>query len=189
MSRFYKPYEDTDYVSRLTRSEGTWLAVPPDEVEDKRLNRAASLLRDQRAIALEFHRDGEAVKAFSIELFRGEAFAPLVFSNQLVEKMIAAVGEPPVVDESESDQFSAYLQQAVLAIATPTVRRGLARQLRRMLPQFVEAGQWKEAVAIDYNAFRTSLGNEVSPFLAQMALAGLAAYYDEHEAEGMDDAI
>jgi hypothetical protein len=181
MSRLYKPYEDVEYVGRLTRSEGTWLATPPDAEEDKRLNRAAALLRDKRSTALAFHRDQNAVNAFSIELFRNEAFAPLIFSAQLVEKMIATVGEPPVVDEAEADQFSAYLQRAVLSIATPNVRRGLARQLRRMLPQYVEAEQWHEAIAIDYNAFRTSLGNEVSPFLAQMALAGLSAYYDERE--------
>jgi hypothetical protein len=50
-----------------------------------------------------------------------------------------------------------------------------------MLPQFTEAERWREAVAIDYSAFRTSLGNEVTPYLAQMALAGLADYYDERE--------
>lgn len=181
MSRFYKPYEDTEYTARLTRSVGTWLALPPDAAEDRRINAASTLLREHRAEALAFHRDPVAVNSFSIELFRREEFAPLVLSDLLVEQMIQAVGEPPVVDEGEEGQFSAYLQRAVLAVASANVRRGLARQLRRMMPRYTEAGQWQEAVAIDYNAFRTSLGSEVSPFLAQMALAGLAAYYEEHE--------
>ena len=66
-------------------------------------------------------------------------------------------------------------------MAQPNTRRLLAAQLRRYLPRYVEAGQWREAVAIDYSAFRTALGNEVTPFLAQITLAGLADYYDTHD--------
>ena len=62
------------------------------------------------------------------------------------------------------------------------MRSALAGQLRRLLPQFVEADRLKDALAIDYNAFRTALGNEVSPFLVQMTLQGLARYY-----EALDD--
>src|SRR5690606_25247870 len=102
---------------------------------------------------------------------------------ELVEKMIAKVGEPPVVDEGEEAIFSDYLRRAVLSVAVPNTRRLLAAQLRRYLPGYVEREQWKEAVAIDYSAFRTSLGEEVTPFLAQMALAGLADYYETHEEE------
>jgi len=89
------------------------------------------------------------------------------------------------VAEGEEERFSAYLRDAVLAVAFPNMRRMLATQLRRMLPHYVATGQWREAIAIDYSAFRTALGNEVTPFLAQMALAGMATYYetiDEGEA-------
>ncbi|NJM05424.1 hypothetical protein HC891_03220 [Candidatus Gracilibacteria bacterium] len=171
------------YTARLTRCAGTWLELPPDETEQKRILDAAREVKSQRVIALEFYRDPIATNTFSIELFRQPEFAPLHFSDELVAKILEKVGEPPVVAEEDSLEFSAYLRDAVLAVALPNPRRALAGQLRRLLPQFVAAKQWREAVAIDYNAFRTALGHEVSPFLAQMALAGLAHWYEEHDEE------
>jgi hypothetical protein len=171
------------YAARLTRCAGTWLELPPDEAEQKRILDAAREVKSQRAIALELYRDPVATNSFSIELFRNPEFAPLHFSDMLVAKILEKVGEPPVVEEEDSLEFSAYLRDAVLAVALPNPRRALAGQLRRMLPQFVAAKQWRAAVAIDYNAFRTALGHEVSPFLAQMALAGLAHWYEVHEEE------
>ncbi|NNJ12588.1 hypothetical protein EKD04_019875 [Chloroflexales bacterium ZM16-3] len=165
----------------LTRCAGTWLEHPADAAEQERLTAAARQLREQRPLALELHRDEKALDALCIEIFRGEAFAPLHFGPLLIDKMIAHVGEPPVVDEGEADIFSEYLRRAVLSVAVPNTRRFLATQLRRMLPAYAEQGRWREAIAIDYSAFRTSLGNEVTPYLAQMALAGLADYYDEAE--------
>ena len=168
-------------AARITRCGGTWLEQQPDAAEQARIAAAARQLKEQRAVAVAFHKDPDAANTFCLELFRGEAFAPLHFSDQLIETIIARKGEPPVVAEGESEVFSNYLREAVLVVALPNTRRFLAAQLRRMLPQYVEAGKWREAVAIDYSAFRTSLGNEVTPFLAQMALAGMAAYYETHE--------
>lgn len=170
-------------AARLTRCAGTWLEQAPDEAEQRRIAEAARQLREQRRLAVEFHQNPQAADAYCIELLRGPEFAPLHFADELVERMIAKQGEPPVVGEDEQDQFSDYLRRAVLAVALPETRRLLAAQLRRLLPQFAEAGRWREAVAIDYSAFRTSLGNEVTPYLAQMALAGLADYYEAHEEE------
>lgn len=168
-------------ATRITRCAGTWLATEPDPDEQQRIAEAARLLQGQRAVAAAFYRDEEAANAFCIELFRGEEYAPLHFADELVEQMIARVGEPPVVEAGDEAAFSDYLRRAVLSVALPNTRRLLSAQLRRYLPRYVEAGRWKEAVAIDYSAFRTSLGNEVTPFLAQMALAGLADYYETHD--------
>jgi hypothetical protein len=170
-----------EMATLLTRCAGTWLAQPADQAEQARIAAAGRQLRDKRAIALELHRDEEALNAFCIELFREDTFAPLHLGPLLISKMIAQVGEPPVVGEDETPVFSDYLHRAVLSVAVPNTRRFLASQLRRVLPTYTETGRWREAVAIDYSAFRTSLGNEVTPFLAQMALAGLADYYDELE--------
>jgi hypothetical protein len=167
--------------TRLTRCAGTWLEQQPDEEEQRRIAEASRLLKEQRAVAVEFHKDPDAANTFCLELFRTEAFKPLHFSDELVGLMIQRTGEPPIVGEGEGEIFSNYLRDAVLSVALPNTRRFLAAQLRRMLPAYVEAGEWKEAVAIDYSAFRTALGNEVTPFLAQMALAGMAAYYETHE--------
>lgn len=175
------PTDDRPFTAALTRCRGTWLEHAPDAAEQEQVAQAARALREQRRIAIEFHTNPEAANAYCIELFRTPEFNPLHFDTLLIERMISRVGEPPIVDDEDQDAFSEYLRGAVLSVAHPDVRRLLASQLRRMLPQFVEAGRWREAVAIDYSAFRTSLGNEVTPFLAQMTLAGLADYYDERE--------
>lgn len=174
-------------AARVTRCAGTWLEREPDEAEQRRIAEASRQLKGQREVAAAFHRDPDAANSFCIELFRGEDFQPLHLSDELVEAMIARRGEPPIVSEGEGEVFSSYLREAVLAVAQPNTRRFLAAQLRRTLPRYTEAGRWREAVAIDYSAFRTALGNEVTPFLAQMALAGLAAYYETHD-EGEEDA-
>lgn len=170
-------------AARITRCAGTWLERQPDEAEQARIAAASRQIKEQRAVAVAFYKDPDQANTFCLELFRSEEFRPLVLSDELVEQMIANKGEPPVVDEAESELFSSYLRDAVLVVALPNTRRFLAAQLRRLLPQYVAAGRWKEAVAIDYSSFRTALGNEVTPFLAQMALAGLAAYYETHEEE------
>jgi hypothetical protein len=170
-------------AARLTRCAGTWLDQEPDAAEVAKIDAAGRQLREQRKLSIEFHKDPQAANAFCVELFRTAEFAPLHFADELVEKMIANVGEPPVVGEGEETQFSDYLREAVLSVALPDTRRFLAIQLRRLLPRYVDAGQWREAIAIDYSAFRTSLGNEVTPFLAQMALAGMADYYDQIDNE------
>ncbi len=172
-----------DMAALLTRCAGTWLEQPPDIAEQTRMAEAAKRLLAQRSLALELHRDAKALDALCIELFRDEQFAPLHFGPLLISKMIAQVGEPPVVGDDETERFSDYLREAVLSVAVPNTRRFLATQLRRMLPIYTERGRWREAIAIDYSAFRTSLGSEVTPYLAQMALAGLADYYDEVEPE------
>lgn len=168
-------------AARLTRCAGSWLEREPDDAELARIAEASRQLKDQRAVSVAFHQDPEVANSFCLELFRGESFKLLHFSDELVEAMIARKGEPPLVEEGEEEQFSNYLRDAVLAVALPNTRRSLAAQLRRYLPQYTEAGRWKEAIAIDYSAFRTSLGSEVTPFLAQMAIAGMAAYYETHE--------
>ncbi|MEI7772814.1 MAG: hypothetical protein WCI67_22685 [Chloroflexales bacterium] len=171
-----------DIATLLTRCAGTWLAQPPDEAEQVRIAAASRQLLAQRPLALELHRDEAALNALCIEVFRGAEFAPLHLGPLLISKLIAQVGEPPVVDDDQSAIFSDYLRRAVLSVAVPNTRRFLAGQLRRLLPAYVEQGRWREAIVIDYSAFRTSLGSEVTPYLAQMALAGLADYYDERDA-------
>ncbi|NTV64417.1 MAG: hypothetical protein HGA65_12890 [Oscillochloris sp.] len=172
-----------DLAVQLTRCARTWFEQPPDADEQARIAAASRQLRAQRQLALALHQDEPRLSALCIEIFRQGVFNPLHFSAKLVANIIAQVGEPPIVAASESAIFSDYLRRAVLSVASPNVRRHLAAQLRRTLPTYVEAGRWPEAVAIDHSAFRTALGNEVTPFLAQMALAGLADYYEEVESQ------
>jgi hypothetical protein len=69
----------------------------------------------------------------------------------------------------------------VLDIATPRVRRAMAEQVRRFLPTYIQAGQVKEALAIEYNAYLTVMSDAVTPLLAQMLVGALARWYDENE--------
>lgn len=165
----------------LTACADTWLEHAPDEAEQRRIDAAFKQVREQRRLAIEIHKDSQATKLFSLALFRRPAFHPLHLDDWLIEQILHRVGEPPLVEDIDDPVFATYLRQAVLSIATARVRRSMAAQLRRFLPIYVEAGEWKEAVIIDHNAFCTSLGNEVSPFLVQMTLGGLARWYNKHE--------
>lgn len=166
-------------AASLTTCAGTWLEQAPDVAEQQRIEAAFQQVREHRKLAIELHTDPEAAKLFSFALFRRAEFGPLHLADGLIEQILHTVGEPPVVEEEEKAAFTTYLRQAVLSIATARVRRDLGGQLRRFLPLYAAAGQWKEAVTIDHNAFRTALGNEVSPFLVQMTLGGLARWYEQ----------
>ncbi len=171
------------YTTRFTTCQGTWLEHAPDTDEQQRIDQASRALRQQRREALAFHQDAETAHLFSLDLFRGPEFAPLHLSDNLIVQILDRFGAPPLVEVADDPAFAVYLRNAALSVATGQVRRVLAAQLRRFLPQYVAAQEWRKAVAIDYNAFRTALGNELSPFLAQMTLEGLARWYEQHESE------
>lgn len=176
-----EPDATRSYTASLTRCAGTWLEHAPDTTEEERIAAASSAVREQRRLTVEFHQDPTAATLFSIALFREAAFAPLHLEHWLIAQLIAEQGEPPDVTDPDDPAFVGYLRRAILGIAHPRLRKALAAQLRRYLPRYVDAGEWQAAIAIDYNAFRTALGNEVSPFLMQMTLEGLARYYEEAE--------
>ncbi|MFL5801905.1 MAG: hypothetical protein ACJ8CR_09210 [Roseiflexaceae bacterium] len=185
--------EQTGFVAALTACEGTWLEKPPTPEEQKRIDAAAQVLKQHRGLANEFASDGEAANRFSIELFRMPVFAPLQFEDWLIESVIDKHGEPPVVEDDSDPAFSDWLRAAVLDVASSRVRRAMAEQVRRFLPMFVENEQFKEALAIDYNAYLTVMSDAVTPLLAQMMVGGLSRWYDEHEedeeeAEAVDSA-
>jgi hypothetical protein len=179
LPRIYPP-------ASLTACAGTWLEHEPDTIERQRIDVASRRVREQRLVAIEFHTNPTEAKLFSFTLFREARFVPLHLSDTLIERVLRTVGEPPVVAVEDDPAFATYLRRAVLSIATAKVRSGLAGQLRRLLPVYIEEERWKEGIAIDSNAFRTSLGNEVSPFLVQMTLGGLARWYDQAEDQPED---
>lgn len=183
-----KPLRDREPASagdltRYTRCGGTFLAQPMDDEERQRVFLASQDLLAQRAAAQVLYANDAEFKAFCIELFRRPQFAALALSRELVQSIIDALGEPPVPDEGDEAVFSEYLHRAAAHIATAQVRRVLAAQVRRLLPVMLGQNDLKAAIAIDYSSFRTSLGTEISPFLAQITLNGLAAYYDEQPAD------
>jgi hypothetical protein len=173
--------EQAGFAASLTASEGTFLDRPPAAEEQQRINAAFQELKKHRAAADALAADPEAANRFSIELFRSPLFAPLQFEDWVVESLLDKHGEPPVVEDDSDPAFSDWLRAAALDIASPRVRRAMAEQVRRFLPTYIEAGQIKEALAIEYNAYLTVMSEAVTPLLAQMLVGALARWYDEHE--------
>jgi hypothetical protein len=175
--------EQAGFVASLTASEGTWLEKPPTPEELKRILAAAQVLKQHRRMADEIASDNDAANRLSIELFRMPVFMPLQFDDWLIESVLDKHGEPPVVESDDDPAFSDWLRTAVIDVSSSRVRRAMAEQVRRFLPMFVENEQFKEALAIDYNAYLTVMSDAVTPLLAQMMVGGLSRWYDEHEEE------
>jgi hypothetical protein len=173
--------EHAGFVAALTTSEGTFLEKPPAADEQQRINAAYQELKKHRTEADTFASDPDAANRFSIELFRSPIFAPLQFDDWAVESLLDKHGEPPVVEDESDPAFSDWLRAAVLDISSSRVRRAMAEQVRRFLPLYTEAGQIKEALAIEYNAYLTVMSEAVTPLLAQMLVGALSRWYDEHE--------
>jgi hypothetical protein len=169
------------YAASLTTCEGTWLERAPDAAEQARLRQAQQELAKHRRVAHEFANDTAGAFTFSLELFRQPEFAPLHFDDWVIEQVLATHGEPPIAEQPDDPVFTDYLKRSAADIATGRLRRAMAEQARRFIPIYVERGQIKEALAIDYNAYLTVMSETVTPLLVQMLVAGLARWYDEHE--------
>lgn len=173
--------EQTDFDTALIACEGTWLEQPISADEEARIAAARKVLSQHRDIANALSADQEATQRFSLEVFRDPRFAPLAFDDWMVESILQEFGEPPVAEDEGDTSFSDYLRQATQWAATSRVRRALVRQASRFLPSFVDEGKIRHALAIDYNSYVTVMSDAVTPLLAQMLVAALARWYDEHE--------
>lgn len=178
--------ERSNYLATISSCEGTWLERAPDAEEMTRIDTAGRMLRGMRMQALQLGADRDAFNRFSLDIFRDERFAPLHFSDDLIEAILDEIGEPPVVEDENDPSFSDYLLRALGVVASARVRRVLAEQARRFLPQYVASGQHKEALAIEHNCYMTVMSDAATPLLVQMLVSGLARYYETHEP---DDAV
>jgi hypothetical protein len=175
--------EQADFTSALTACAGTWLERSPSAEEQARISQAQKILGEHRAAAEALGRDVEGLHRFSLEIFRDERFAPLYFDDWVVEDVLEQFGEPPVVEDESDSSFSDYLRAAVVWVATSRVRRAISAQARRFIPAYVEAGQIRQALAIENNAYLTVMSDAVTPLLAQLMVGALSRWYDEHEEE------
>jgi hypothetical protein len=173
--------EHATYLATVSNCEGTWLERPPDADEQAKIDSAGKILRRFRMQALQLGADRDAFNRFSLDIFRDERFAPLHFSDDMIEMILEEIGEPPIVEDDSDPSFTNYLLRALGVIAPARVRRTMAEQARRFLPQYVAAGQYKEALAIEHNCYMTVMSDAATPLLVQMLVSGLARYYEEHE--------
>lgn len=174
--------EQVAFAASLTACAGTWLEQPPTREEQARIDAARQELKQHRALAESLAAD-EAINRFSIEIFQDGRFAPLHFDDWMIEAVLDEHGEPPIAADDNDTAFADYLRVATQTAATPRVRRALADQSRRFLPQYVADGQIKEALAIEHNAYMTVMSDANTPLLVQMLVGGLARWYEEHEDE------
>ncbi|HEU4325041.1 MAG TPA: hypothetical protein VFS21_18010 [Roseiflexaceae bacterium] len=177
------PRSASAYAAQLTACAGTWLEQPAGPEEQTRIAAARRALSAHRAQADAFAADPEEAARFSLELFRDPRFAPLLFSDATVEALLRDRGEPPVDEDPASDTFSTYLREAAVSLATARARRTLVEQVQRFIPQFVEQGDIRAALAIEYNIYLTSYGDGASPLIVQLLLGALTRWYEEHEIE------
>jgi hypothetical protein len=175
--------EQADFTARLTACEGTWLEQRPTPEEQARIAAARKQLEQYRSVANAMSRDPETLTRRGVEVFRAAHFTPLHFDDWVIEQVFDELGEPPVSEDPNDTAFSDYLRAAVETVATARVRRAMADQVRRFLPQYVEAGLIEESLVIEQNAYLTVMSSMVTPLLAQMMVGGLARWYDEHEEE------
>ena len=173
--------EHATYLTTVSNCEGTWLERPPDADEQAKIDSAGKILRRFRMQALQLGADRDAFNRFSLDIFRDERFAPLHFSDDMIEMILEEIGEPPIVEDDSDPSFTNYLLRALGVVASARVRRTMAEQARRFLPQYVAAGQYKEALAIEHNCYMTVMSDAATPLLVQMLVSGLARYYEEHE--------
>ncbi len=171
------------YIALLTASAGTWLEQPAGPEEQARIAAGRRALSAHRAQAEALAADPEETARFSLELFRDPRFAPLLFSDATVEALLRDRGEPPVDEDPAGDTFNTYLREAAVALATARARRTLIEQVQRFIPQYVEAGDIRAALAIEYNIYLTSYGDGASPLIVQLLLGALTRWYEEHETE------
>ena len=176
------------FVASLTNCAGTWLEHAPSAEEQTRIQLADRILRNYRVDAMQLGANQEEFNKFSLAVYRDERFQPLYLDDWLIEGIIAEHGEPPVVEDEGDPAFSNYLLRALGSVASSRFRRAMAEQSRRFLPQLVQEGKIKEALAVEHNAYMTVMSDAATPLLVQTLVGGLARYYDEVEGDEEDEA-
>jgi len=174
---------EVDFIAALTASTGTWLERPPSEAEQARMKAAYKTLEQHRGAAAKLSADEDQLQRFSLEVLRDARFAPLHFDDWVVEQVLDQFGEPPVSEDPDDTAFTDYLRAAVHSIASSRVRRAVSTQVQRFVPDYVEAGQIDQALALEYNAYVTVMSDANTPLLVQMLVGGLSRWYDEHDDE------
>ena len=173
--------EQAGFVASLTHCAGTWLERAPDAEEQSRIRMAEKMLRNFRVEAMQLGADREEFNKFSLGVYRDERWNPLYLDDWMIEGIIAEHGEPPIVEDESDPAFSNYLLLALGSVASARFRRAMAEQSRRFLPQYMQEGKVKEALAIEHNAYMTVMSDAATPLLVQSLVGGLARYYEEFE--------
>jgi hypothetical protein len=115
----------------------------------------------------------------SLALFRQDRFFVLALEGWLIADVIDSIGEPPIVEDEADTAFTTYIISAIDVIISARIRRALAEQSQRFLPDLIAENDITGAVLLANNAYMTLMSERATPLLVQAMVSGLSAYYDE----------
>jgi hypothetical protein len=162
-----------------TRCAGSWLELAPTEAEAYKIRDAMEVARRSRDQVQESLTSLDAYHEQSLALFRHDRFRPLALDGWLIADVIDSIGEPPIVEDENDQSFTDYIIKAIGVIVSARIRRALAEQAQRYLPELVAEGELAGAVLLANNAYMTLMSESATPLLVQAMVSGLSAYYDE----------
>ncbi len=177
------------YTASLTHSLGTWLERAPTDEDALRLKQAEHLLRGLNIPPAELGANREDFNKFSLAVYREPRWEPLHVDDWVIEDIIEDLGAPPIVSDESDPAFTEYLLKSLSLMASARFRRALAEQSRRFVTEYVGEGRFKEALAIEHNAYLTVMSEAATPLLVQMLVGGLARYYETHDEEEVDGQV
>ncbi|MFM2310326.1 MAG: hypothetical protein RLY87_2448 [Chloroflexota bacterium] len=162
-----------------TRCVGTPIEHAPDAEEQTAVRAAMETARRERQTVQDSLTSVDAYHGQSLALYRDARFNALALDGWLIADVIDAIGEPPVVEDEDDPAFTQYIIRALDAIMSARIRRALAEQSQRFLPQLIAENNIEGAVLLANNAYMTLMSDAATPLMVQCMVSGLAAYYDE----------
>jgi len=170
----------TEYVhAAYTRCVGSPLEHAPDKAEQTRIREAMESARRARDSVQDAITTLDAYHEQSLALFRQNRFFVLALEGWLIADVIDAIGEPPIVEDEADTAFTTYIISAIDVIISARIRRALAEQSQRFLPELIAENDITGAVLLANNAYMTLMSERATPLLVQAMVSGLSAYYDE----------
>jgi hypothetical protein len=174
------PRRSTAYVhAAYTRCVGSWLEDAPSKEELASMRDAMEKARYYRETVKDAIPSLEAYNELSLALFRQDQFQALALDGWIIADIIDAIGEPPIVEDEADPAFTQYILAAVGTIASARIRRALAEQAQRYLPNLIAADDKVGAILLANNTYMTLMSESSTPLLVQCIVSGLSAYYDE----------
>jgi hypothetical protein len=173
--------------------------VPPEEVQGLKqilekmdeiaayeamsgeIDAAAEVLEKHRAELEAMMQESEEVVERAQCLFAEERFAPWRFTADDVYHAFEAVGYPQRV-QIDAEENQEIIDAAILHLAGEERRGHLARQLMKLLPEYVAAGRYRDAWLIQYCAWQMFEHRDgINAFLFEMFGYGFEAWATQIE--------
>jgi hypothetical protein len=140
------------------------------EMMHEEIEAAGEVLDVHRSEFEEMMADPASAMDRAYHLFSEEPFAPLRYTADDLERAFGAVGYPSWAGDELGDEFMETAFAVTVRLAGDKEQRSrLARRLLMAMPEYVDAGRYRDAWLIQYSAFRlTEVPEESNPFMFVM---------------------